>query len=306
MFSDPISEIKESSFNSFKFNEDITYLAKVEGFSRPEEIAYSEDMKDQNILDLTGDKKKAIAFIDNVFFPFLFQNLSTIILFYSKIQNRNIKLYVYLSRELIVEEDADWKKLKEFFITYLEDIGVEFEFLEKTSFDIIKIDNMCILSDYFFPLGVASLGARARKYARNPEVVPFRKAFVARKKELDQRIDSDEQIQKFFKESGFEVVYPEDFNTFLDQIKYFNECKVIAGISGSGLLNCIFMKPGGTVIELVSLFRPNGKNYPVEIHHYYIILANMMKHLYFSVSNLSEKSDGIMNNKKALEIIKML
>jgi hypothetical protein len=306
MFYDPISEIKNLSFNSFNFEQNIVYFKEIDNTIKPYDNLPSEDLINKNILDLTGDKKKAITFIDNVFFPFLFQNLSSIVLFYSRIKNRNIKLYICLIKSLIPEEEADWKKLKDFFIKYLVDIKIEFEFLEKTNFDAIKIDNVCILSNHRFPFGIASLGAMARKSVRNPEIVPFRKVFVARKNNLDQRIDNDEEIKDFFKNYEFEIVYPEDFDTFWDQIRYFNECKIIAGISGSGLLNCIFMKPGGTVIELVSVFRPNGSNYPTEIHHYYIVMANIMKHLYFSISNLSEKASSILSNKKALEIIKML
>jgi hypothetical protein len=66
------------------------------------------------------------------------------------------------------------------------------------------------------------------------------------------------------------------------------------------------MKPGGTVIELVSIFTTGSANYPIEIHHYYRIMANAMGHVYFSVSNLSGKAIDFENNKKALDIIKML
>jgi hypothetical protein len=59
-------------------------------------------------------------------------------------------------------------------------------------------------------------------------------------------------------------------------------------------------------LELSSIFRPNGDGYPVEIHHYYKIMANAMKHLYFSVSNLSAKADDFAGNQKCLDIIKML
>jgi capsular polysaccharide biosynthesis protein len=99
-------------------------------------------------------------------------------------------------------------------------------------------------------------------------------------------------------------VYPESFETFSEQIKYFSECKVLAGISGSALSNCIFMKPGGTVIELLSVF--DSEKDMIEIHHFYRIMATAMRHLYFSVSNLSGKSDDFINNKKYLDIIKML
>jgi hypothetical protein len=67
------------------------------------------------------------------------------------------------------------------------------------------------------------------------------------------------------------------------------------------------MKPGGSVIELLSIFGvPSNKEYPIEIHNFYRIMANVMGHLYFSVSNLSGKAIDFEKNKKALDMIKAL
>jgi hypothetical protein len=60
------------------------------------------------------------------------------------------------------------------------------------------------------------------------------------------------------------------------------------------------------MIELSSPLKPDPNNYPFEYHHYYRMMANAMEHLYFSISNLSEKEIDFIKNKKALAMIKML
>jgi hypothetical protein len=258
-------------------------------------------------LDLTGTSEKAIVKIDTIFFPFLFQNLSSISLFYSRIKNRKVKLYIYEIRELEEKDRAEWAKLKDFFIKFLLSLKVEFEFLEKNKFEVIKINNFYEIEGVFSPIGIRSLSFRVNNHFTKSNLPPFRKAFVARQKNLVQRIDNDKTIQDFFVSAGFEIIYPENFKTFTDQINYFSECRVIAGISGSGLANNIFMKPGGSVIELLSIFGVSSdEKYPIEIHNFYRIMANIMGHLYFSVSNLSGKALAFEKNKKALDVIKAL
>jgi hypothetical protein len=296
------TQIYKADLNSFNFIEK-TDCFLGEGFVDLKDLSSKEILKNKNLLNLVNKEPKALVFINCDFFPFLLQSFPQIILFYSRIKNRSIKLYIQTQEQ---DKNEYWSNLETFLIKYLTDIGVEFEFLKEQECDGVVLDNWCPIENKFSPLGIRLLNSKTKKYVSNQKSDPFRKIFVARDKSVDQRIDSDSEIQKFFVSQGFEVVYPENFNSFFDQIDYFSQCKVIAGISGSALSNCIFMKPGGTVIELSSIFRPNGNEYPVEIHHYYSIMASVMDHLYFSISNLSGKHEGFLNNEKALSIIKMI
>jgi hypothetical protein len=297
-----IDEISKEGLKSFSFIPETACFLE-EKFIDLKDLSSKEVLKDKKILNLVDENRKALIIANSDFFPFLLQDLPKIIMFYSRIKNRDVKLYIHTYPKT---ESIYWKNLKTFLIKYLTDIDVEVEFLNEKGYDGIMINNWCPLENGFSPLAIRMLSSKTKKYVKNQKTEPFRKVFVARDKSLPQRIDSDKSIQEFFIDQGFEIVYPESFETFIDQINYFSECKVIAGISGSALSNCIFMKPGGTVIELLSVFRPNGDDYPVEIHHYYRIMANAMKHLYFSVSNLSAKADDFTGNKKYLDIIKML
>ena len=53
----------------------------------------------------------------------------------------------------------------------------------------------------------------------------------------DDRIFNEEALEKVFEEMGFEIVYAEEFESFLDQLAKMRTAKVIAGVSGAGLSN---------------------------------------------------------------------
>jgi hypothetical protein len=303
----PITQLRNTAVRDFYLKEDVSYFKKMEEFLELKEIQDVEVTNSEKVLNLTGNDEKAIIKLDTTFFPFLFQNLPVISLFYSRIKNRKVKLYIYQIRKVSEKDEAEWSKLRDFFIKFLLNLKVEFEFLEKDKIDIIKINNFYQLDGTFSLMGIRSLSSRVSNHFTKSNLPPFRKVFVARKKHLDQRIDNDKTIQDFFLAAGFEVIYPENFETFTDQINYFSECKIIAGISGSALANNIFMKPGGSVIELLSIFNvSSNKEYPTEIHNFYRIIANVVGHLHFSVSNLSGKALDFEKNKKALDMIKAL
>lgn len=291
----------------FETNENIVYFRRDDhGYIKLEEASEISSpaalFNESDILDLTGEEEKVIIQINQHVFGFLFQEIPEALLFYSRIKNRKIKAYVNVV-DPIASSDSS---LSRFFIKYLKDLKVDFEIISDKDFKELKINNFYTLRGHMDPFFIKLIYSKVKKYLKNTNQKPFRKAFVARKKDFQQRIDSDKKLKEFFVSAGFEIVYAEDFNDFVEQINYFNECKVIAGISGSGLSNCIFMKPGGTLVELSSFFDINDNGVDVEIHHFYKVMADAKDHLYFSISNLLGKSENIVNNKKALDILRMV
>jgi hypothetical protein len=291
---------------NFDLNENTLYFTKDEqGYIRLEEGSKISSPKalfnESDILDLTGEEKVVIQINQHVF-GFLFQEIPEALLFYSRIKNRKIKAYINIV-DPIASSDSS---LSNFFIKYLTDLKIDFEIISDKNFKELKINNFYVLRGHMDPFYIKLVYAKVKKYLANIDQKPFRKAFIARRKNFQQRIDSDEKLKEFFVSAGFEIVYAEDFNDLIEQINYFNECKVVAGISGSGLSNCIFMKPGGTLVEISSFFDINDNGVDVEIHHFYKIMADAKNHLYFSISNLLRKEKNILNNKKALDILRLL
>ncbi len=299
----PIRRIRNSITQYFTFYQDTVFFriddaGRVNAF---DPYKTTEVAKEKN-LRLGGKEQKAFFQVHDSFFTFLFQEFPTVMLFYSRIKNRNIKLYINIT----YKTGESYHSLIDFMIKYLKDIGVPFEIINTEKYSIVESENIYVFANAFGPMAINTMYAKTRKYVRDKSLKPFRKVFVARKDVLQKRIDSSEKIASYFASIGFEVVYPEDFESFIDQINYFSECSVIAGLSGSGLSNCIFMKQGGTVIEVSSVFDVGNVSYPIEIHDFYRVMAMYRGHIYFSVSNVSKKFEDVIKNHKATSFMQMV
>jgi capsular polysaccharide biosynthesis protein len=66
---------------------------------------------------------------------------------------------------------------------------------------------------------------------------------------LDRVVANEVWVERAFEDHGFEVLYPEQI-TFPEQVARYRNAEVVAGISGSGLHNSIFMREGCVVLEL--------------------------------------------------------
>jgi len=141
---------------------------------------------------------------------------------------------------------------------------------------------------------------------------PFRKVFISRKLtnntwDMIERCDDHEKLEKIFIDNGFEICYPElQFKTFSDQVTYFNETKVLCGLTGGGLTNSVFMQPNGKVLEMTTSFifkypLPNEQTVE-ELHEYYLHIAWQRKHMLTTISNIDRKADEL---KKQLEHFKI-
>jgi capsular polysaccharide biosynthesis protein len=88
--------------------------------------------------------------------------------------------------------------------------------------------------------------------ARAPSVAPQR-LYVSRRRfsrsNLFRVVANEAHIETAFQRRGFDIIYPEAM-AFEDQIALYSRAQWVAGISGSGLHNSVFMQPGATVVEL--------------------------------------------------------
>jgi capsular polysaccharide biosynthesis protein len=69
------------------------------------------------------------------------------------------------------------------------------------------------------------------------------------RRQFERVVANKVEIENVFRAYGFEIVYPETL-AFLEQVSLCNCATTIAGISGSGLHNSVFMKSGTLLIEL--------------------------------------------------------
>jgi hypothetical protein len=162
-------------------------------------------------------------------------------------------------------------------------------------------------------------------------IKPFRKVYVSRRgieerdyaetivdgssHKNDTRVYDEDKLENFFKELGFDVVVPEDFVSFKDQLNYFYESKLIVSPTGGALLNALFMQNGSTVIEIVTskvnplhMHEKTDGRLQVEevLHHFYGSLCWQKGHTYLGIQNKTRASKDIIDSITNTNVMKIL
>ncbi|MFZ9376628.1 MAG: glycosyltransferase 61 family protein [Candidatus Fonsibacter ubiquis] len=115
----------------------------------------------------------------------------------------------------------------------------------------------------------------------------------------DIRVDNENILEQYFKSLNFEIVYPETFKSFEDQLLYFSEAKTLVGLTGAGLWNGLFMPRGSKIFELTTPLATHGVEY---IHNYYKCLGFAKNHKYIAINNMRIANDIIDSIEKDISL----
>lgn len=121
-------------------------------------------------------------------------------------------------------------------------------------------------------------------------------------KDDSSRMSDEVALESYLKSNGFEIVYPEDFESFEDQIKYFSSVKTLISPTGAGLINMCFMKDGCQVVELTIPMMVQGES---TIHQHYAPIAWAKNLVYFSIPSM-RSSEDVLKIMESNSIIKGL
>ena len=77
----------------------------------------------------------------------------------------------------------------------------------------------------------------------------YDKIYVSRAKLESRKTYGEEKVQKIFERNGYKIIYPETL-PLKKQIQLIKTCKYLAGCAGTALHMALFMKEGGTVIQI--------------------------------------------------------
>lgn len=287
------------------------------------------DATDAKVIHFLGPRKKLIKPIVSSYYHAIADDLAEIVYSFEKYPNAELILDVSEIRGSLDEPSWDFIG---FFLKCLDKKKIKYTLVELIKFDVVYIDNFALLT---FPF---HSGARLdllsdffKQHVSNPKQKPYRKVYVSRGKmpwkgdstdaqnfsyKNDNRIDDHSKIEKIFAELGFEIVYPEDFKNFQEQLDFFYSVKTMASLTSSGIVNALFMPAGGTIVEIVTPLitrspvvhneylkshdiRPVEYELDVntvhEIHMFYHNLAFLKEHAYVGIPNYSRKSNLINN-----------
>jgi hypothetical protein len=102
---------------------------------------------------------------------------------------------------------------------------------------------------------------------------------------------------------GFEIVCPEDFDSFEDQIEYFDSVKTLVSPTSAGLVNGLLMKKNQTIIELEVPMVAQGKE---SLHSLYPGLLFNSGHIFIMIPSLRDSTEiinKIESNKNIMGIL---
>lgn len=161
---------------------------------------------------------------------------------------------------------------------------------------IIKADNCAIFKDTELKLqNLDLLSNLFSEYSKDE--VANKVVYLSRNVKSQKYINMDRQnneylIEEFFKNNGCEIVIPETFKTFEDQIKYFSSVKTLIGLTGSGLLNMLMMPNKSNIVEIYTPLETSSYNVETKsrmkrtsTHGQYRDIAWSKNHTYVSIQN---------------------
>lgn len=282
--------------------------------------------QDSEYLNLVDGKKKLVVSICNSFYHSMLDDISEILHCIAMYPGYELVIdtsEIRHSMDLVDKNGPSGTSFFHHFLLKLGENGVKYRLVNLKEYDIIYIDNF---RSKFFPFDSGKKSSLVYEFfasgISNKDVFPHKKVFVSRSAAFspmrpvpglassedgmmdDSRIDDHERLEKIFSDMGFEIVRTESFKTFKEQLEYFQEVKVIASLTGSGLTNAAFMQPGGLLVEIVTpllvpIGRPGERKdvtdpwFVLQVHNFYKNLAFYQNHLYLSIQNPDFKSGKI-------------
>ena len=225
------------------------------------------------------------------------------------------------------------KKLVDFCLPVLDYHKINYQEVDLQGIKDININN-------FYVQGKNHLDHNAQNlvfkyflpFIKNPSVKPFRKVYISRSyinqikkkfygdgvssrlsRQEYSRLQDEEKLEEYFLNNGFQVVIPEKFESFEEQLNFFYEVKTAVAVTGGGLTNTMFMQDGGTVVELMTTLiteanevgvASKDKYFEEAQHHFYHSIAFNKNHLYIGFKNLERNPDTIIRYFETNKILK--
>jgi hypothetical protein len=302
----------------------ITFTGNINSFS----ISDKFDKKNNHCIDFISDQPKVLISMSMSFYHFYHDCFGEFLAQYEITPNAKFII------DITNVADNKLPNFIKMFFKFLNDNKVDYQ-----PVDLRKIQGFNINNFYYKDSECESRAINdpspkiykmSQRYIVDKKVAATKKIFLSRKnyqnRDLsilikdrlpytnDNRIDDEKKAQEYFKTLGFETICPEDFKSFEEQMNYMYEARVILSTTSSALTNACFMRPGSTIIELVTpliSFQAvgNGVTSPLsigqeEVHHFYHLMAFALDHKYLGINNKNRSIDKIIDTIENDKLLK--
>lgn len=138
------------------------------------------------------------------------------------------------------------------------------------------------------------------KNVKNPKII-YDKIYVSRAKLKSRKTYGEEKVQKIFERNGFKVIYPETLS-LKEQISLVKNAKILAGCAGTALHLALFMRAGGTVIQI----KRNKLNKDSSSTQYLINETKNLNSIFIDASIETVKTDHFSNRPQIIGVNKYM
>jgi len=210
----------------------------------------------------------------------------------------------YKNMKYVLINNKSVNPVPEYMFILLELLGIKRKniiILEQTT----RFRNVYV-PDQGFNLPVYSskeFGKTYDKIASNvnsPKTV-YDKIYVSRAKLKARKTFGEKKVQKIFERNGFKIIYPETL-PLIEQIALVKNCKILAGCAGTALHLALFMKEGGTVIQI----KRNRLNKDNSAAQYLINETKKLNSVFISAAIESVKTDHFSSTPQIIGVNKYM
>lgn len=159
----------------------------------------------------------------------------------------------YRDYDIVFVNNKDIDPIPEYVYVFLELLKVSRKrviILNKTT----RFKNVYIPAQgWCFPFNTSEQCAKTfdtmAKNVRETKTKKYDKIYLSRDALKIRRTYGEKYVSDVFRKNGFKIIYPETL-PLEKQIDLAHHCNVLAGCAGTALHLALFMKPGGTVIQI--------------------------------------------------------
>lgn len=270
----------------------------------PPNIEKTEDFENYEVFDNT--ESKCLVILSDRYYHTFMQSLGIILQEFNKNKETHFFILSGAPPENMLQEHVlffikvlKMNKVKHTFVDLLEYRVMDKRFLIKDFYyysspkltDNFVTNLYSVSSPYHFegsPFRKVYCSRGKTKYKTGSWITGDRDPETLKIKDDSARMSDELALESYLKSNGFEIVYPEDFDSFEDQIKYFSSVKTLISPTGAGLVNMCFMKDGCQVVELTIPMMVQGES---TIHQHYAPIAWAKGLVYFSIPSMRSSED---------------
>jgi hypothetical protein len=234
-------------------------------------------------LNLISNEDKIFITLSNNIYHFHNDCIGSLLKQYSL--TKNAKIIIDIS---MFEHKKD-SSFYNFFFKVLNDNNINYEIINCNLLSKIVSNNFYIMDKFYPAINDAPniIFNLYKNYIKNINAKPYKKVYISRKN--NSRVANNLELENYLQTKGFEIIFPENFINFQEQLNYFYDVKTLISVTGSGLTNGLFMQSNTNIVELIT---PFNISYPLlnnkistEVHHFYSLNAFIKKQKYFGISN---------------------